>query len=118
MKRLEESSVVTSFAQKMAECPKPQMVGYLLEYLVSFALVRFSNLPCQRKEVISGRIMHRDMTVACYLAILAINLPFISLRILLCEVKDPTILYQNTQVSRLNVSFGDFVGLSSKDSRF
>jgi len=33
------ADIVKNFAQKIAECPKPQMVGYLLEYLVSFALV-------------------------------------------------------------------------------
>ena len=33
------ADIVKSFAQRIAECPKPQMVGYLLEYLVSFALV-------------------------------------------------------------------------------
>lgn len=33
------ADIVKSFAVRIAECPKPQMVGYLLEYLVSFALV-------------------------------------------------------------------------------
>ena len=33
------ADIVKSFALKMADCQKPQMVGYLLEYLVSFALV-------------------------------------------------------------------------------
>ena len=33
------ADIVKSFAQRIVECPKPQMVGYLLEYLVSFALV-------------------------------------------------------------------------------
>ena len=32
------ADIVKSFALRIAECPKPQMVGYLLEYLVSFAL--------------------------------------------------------------------------------
>ena len=31
--------MIKAFAQKIAECPKPQMVGYLVEYLVAFALV-------------------------------------------------------------------------------
>jgi hypothetical protein len=33
------ADIVKRFAQRMVECPKPQMVGYLLEYLVAFALV-------------------------------------------------------------------------------
>jgi hypothetical protein len=33
------SHIVEAFAQKIAECPKPQMVGCLVEYLVAFALV-------------------------------------------------------------------------------
>ncbi|KAI8897303.1 hypothetical protein BC833DRAFT_615154 [Globomyces pollinis-pini] len=33
------ADIVKAFAQNIAECPKPQMVGYLLEYLVAFALV-------------------------------------------------------------------------------
>jgi hypothetical protein len=33
------ADIVKSFAQRIVEYPKPQMVGYLLEYLVSFALV-------------------------------------------------------------------------------
>ena len=33
------ADIVKSFALRIVECPKPQMVGYLLEYLVSFALV-------------------------------------------------------------------------------
>ena len=33
------ADIVKNFARKIAECPKPQMVGYLLECLVSFALV-------------------------------------------------------------------------------
>ena len=33
------ADIVKSFAQRIVECPKSQMVGYLLEYLVSFALV-------------------------------------------------------------------------------
>ena len=33
------ANLVKTFALKIAECPKPQMVGYLLEYLVSFAMV-------------------------------------------------------------------------------
>jgi hypothetical protein len=33
------AAIVKSFAQRIVECPKSQMVGYLLEYLVSFALV-------------------------------------------------------------------------------
>jgi hypothetical protein len=31
--------IVKTFAQKIASCHKPQMVGYLMEYLVAFALV-------------------------------------------------------------------------------
>jgi hypothetical protein len=33
------ADLVKTFVQRIAYCPKPQMVGYLLEYLVSFALV-------------------------------------------------------------------------------
>ena len=33
------ADIVKTFVQRIAECVKPQMVGYLLEYLVSFALV-------------------------------------------------------------------------------
>jgi hypothetical protein len=33
------ADIVKSFAQRIVECPNPQMVGYLLEYLVSFDLV-------------------------------------------------------------------------------
>ena len=33
------SDLVKTFAQRINDCPKPQMVGYLLEYLVAFALV-------------------------------------------------------------------------------
>jgi hypothetical protein len=33
------SDLVKTFALEIALCPKPQMVGYLLEYLVAFALV-------------------------------------------------------------------------------
>ena len=33
------ADIVKAFVQRISECPKPQMVGYLLEYLVSLALV-------------------------------------------------------------------------------
>lgn len=33
------SYIATSFAERIQSCPKPQMVGYLMEYLVAFALV-------------------------------------------------------------------------------
>jgi hypothetical protein len=34
------ANIVTSFALGIAEChPKPQMIGYFMEYLVAFALV-------------------------------------------------------------------------------
>jgi hypothetical protein len=33
------SDLVMNFAKQMSACPRPQMVGYLLEYLVAFALV-------------------------------------------------------------------------------
>ncbi|KAJ3317586.1 hypothetical protein HDV06_001377 [Boothiomyces sp. JEL0866] len=33
------ADIVKTFAKRLAECPKPQMVGYLVEYLVAFALV-------------------------------------------------------------------------------
>ena len=45
---------VKSFAQNMAACPKPQMVGYLLEYLVSFALVaNYSGIDIANKIQVS-----------------------------------------------------------------
>ena len=38
------SDLVLKFANQMSACPRPQMVGYLLEYLVAFALVaNYSN---------------------------------------------------------------------------
>lgn len=38
------SDLVLNFAKQISACPQPQMVGYLLEYLVAFALVaNFSN---------------------------------------------------------------------------
>jgi hypothetical protein len=37
------AELVTTFLQRIAVCVKPQMAGYLIEYLVSFALVANSN---------------------------------------------------------------------------
>ena len=44
------SELVKSFAKQMSTCPQPQMVGYLLEYLVAFALV--ANYSAQDDEAL------------------------------------------------------------------
>jgi hypothetical protein len=66
------SDLVMAFAEQISTCPRPHMVGYLLEYLVAFALVaNYSEDDALRRIHVSQQFCHEylrsvDASQVCF----------------------------------------------------
>ena len=99
--------IVQRFSESIASCPNPQMVGYLLEYLVAFALV--SN-HCTRKE--TQRIHVSQDSTSFYLGCddpTSVSFPD--------HMCGPDIIYKSTKTKCIYIVQVKFVNRLSKQER-